>query len=166
MGSALDANGMLSTRTVEVKPLSLNPRVSRVTDRLPMLITLRTLLFSLTVTLVGMTPRLGAGPADQASSSYRDLVDRASKGDLSIDFRALRFGCLRESNCDPRGDNKDLISMQRAMQSKEYKKAAKIAEALVDHGFVNIEAHVICSRLTTHSNFLIRPSSITTSRLR
>jgi len=36
--------------------------------------------------------------------------------------------------------------MRRAMQSKEYKEAAKAAETLIDHGFVNIEAHAICSR--------------------
>lgn len=36
--------------------------------------------------------------------------------------------------------------MRQAMRSKDYKKAAKIGESLIDHGFVNIEAHAICSQ--------------------
>jgi len=96
-------------------------------------------------TAVSIQP-LAAGPADQGDSAYRELVAKASKGDLSIDFRALRIACLKASSCDPRGESKDMVSVRRAMQLKDYGKAAKLAEALIDHGFVNIEAQAACSQ--------------------
>ena len=80
------------------------------------------------------------------ASSYRELVTKAKQCDLSIDFRALRLACLKDDACDPRGDSDQTLSMKRAMQSKEYEKAAKTAEALIDAGFVNIEAQAVCSQ--------------------
>jgi hypothetical protein len=89
---------------------------------------------------------LAAAPADKGNEAYRDFVRRANAGDLSVDFRAFRLACLNASTCDPRGDSKDLISMQRSLQSKDYRKAVKTAEALIEHGYVNIQAQVVCSQ--------------------
>jgi hypothetical protein len=101
---------------------------------------------ALVVALAILTIAAEAQSPVEASSSYRELVERVKKGDLSVDFRELRFACLEAENCDPRGDNKDLIPMQQAIRSKDYKKAAKVGESLIDRGFVNIEAHAICSQ--------------------
>jgi len=112
------------------------------------MIAFRPLLVALTV-LIGTAisvPPLEAGPANEEDSAYKELVGKASNGDLSIDFRALRLACLKASGCDPRGDTKDMISMRRAMQLKEFSKVATLAEALIDHGFVNIEAHADASQ--------------------
>lgn len=94
---------------------------------------------------IGLMPQKAAA-TDPAESQYRELVNRASDGDLSVDFRALRLACLKTSSCDPRGDSKDLIAMRRAIQAKEYETAQKAAERLIEHGFVNIEAHVVCAQ--------------------
>jgi hypothetical protein len=112
------------------------------------MIPFRALPVALTI-LIGaamFVPPLEAGPATAEDSRYKELVAKASNGDLSIDFRALRLACLKTSGCDPTGDTKDMIAMRRAMQSKEYNTAAKLAETLTDHGFVNIEAHADASQ--------------------
>jgi hypothetical protein len=87
----------------------------------------------------------GAAGTQPDDSSYRELVKRVTSGDISIDFRALRFACLKADNCDPTGDSKDVVAMRRAVQEKQYDKAVKAAEGLIQKGFVNIEAHAICS---------------------
>lgn len=87
---------------------------------------------------------LSAQPSP-SMASYTDLVDRVNKGDLSIDFRALRFACLKEKNCAPEGNREDLVKVRRAMQSKDFSEATKVANKLIDHGFPNIEAHAFCS---------------------
>ncbi len=48
--------------------------------------------------------------------------------------------------CEPRGDSKDMVSMQRSLQSKNYRRALQTAENLIARGFVNIQAHVVCSQ--------------------
>ncbi len=95
--------------------------------------------------LSALAPMAAAEPQDD-HSSYRDLVKQAESGDLSIDFRALRFNCLKAKECDPRGDSKDVVAMNRAMQQKEYSNAVEIAEKLISRGFPNIEAHAICAQ--------------------
>jgi hypothetical protein len=112
------------------------------------MIAFRPLLAALII-LIGTAisvPPLEAAPANEEDSAYKELVEKANNGDLSIDFRALRLACLKASSCDPRGDTKDMISMRRSMQSKEFNTAAKLAEALIEHGFVNIEAHADASQ--------------------
>ena len=80
---------------------------------------------------------------------YRDLVKSVSNGDLSIDFRTLRFSCLGARNCDPRGENRVFIAIREAMRAKEYEGAAKAAEQLIANGFPNIQAHAACSEAYT-----------------
>jgi hypothetical protein len=84
--------------------------------------------------------------AEKDDAAYRDLVKRVTRGDLLIDFRALRFACLKASNCDARGDLENITSMHVFMQEKQYDEAAKAADKLIEKGFVNIDAHVISSR--------------------
>jgi len=100
---------------------------------------------SFVIALLLAVSSVGAAGAEPDDSSYRELVKRATSGDLSIDFRALRFACLKASSCDPTGDSKDMIAMRRAAHEKQYDKAVKTAEELIQKGFVNIEAHAICS---------------------
>jgi hypothetical protein len=89
---------------------------------------------------------LTAATTDESDTSYREFVRRATVGDPSVDFRAFRLACLKAGSCDPRGESKDLVSMRRSIQAKEYGNALKTAEAMIGRGFVNIEAHMICSQ--------------------
>lgn len=100
----------------------------------------------LATVLVLAAAEMRAARAEGDDSVYRDLVQRVTGGDFSIDFRLLRLECLKASSCDARGDSKDLLSLRRAMQESKYDKAVKMAEALIGRGFVNIEAQAICSQ--------------------
>jgi hypothetical protein len=83
--------------------------------------------------------------AEKPNAVYLELVKRANSGDASVDFRELRLACAQADNCDAKGESKDLIAMRRAIQSRNYKEAAKIGEKLIADGFPNIEAHAICA---------------------
>jgi hypothetical protein len=80
-----------------------------------------------------------------ADSSYKTLVDRVNGGDLLIDFHALRLACLQTDECEADADRTKMTAMRQAMQATEFEKAATLAEALIAAGFVNIEAHALCS---------------------
>jgi uncharacterized protein DUF4919 len=90
--------------------------------------------------------------ADEPEAVYRDLVTRAKNGDLTIDFHALRFACLKVKKCDARGDNKEFVTLRQAMQAKDFEKAAKITDKLIDQGFVNIQAHAAAAQIHTALN--------------
>jgi hypothetical protein len=49
-------------------------------------------------------------------------------------------------DCDARGQREDLMTMRRAIGENSFDKAAKAAEKLIQAGFTNIEAHVVCSQ--------------------
>jgi hypothetical protein len=87
-----------------------------------------------------------ANPVRQAEPTYEEMLKRANQGDLSIDFRAFRLACLKAKRCDARGEDKDLIPMRAAMQSKKFDQATRIAEKLIAQGFVNLEAHTVCEQ--------------------
>jgi Domain of unknown function (DUF4919) len=79
-------------------------------------------------------------------ASHKELLGRARQGDLSMDFRAFRFACLKDEKCDARGDRDTMTTMRRAMQAKNFAEAAKMADALIEQGFINIEAHATAAR--------------------
>ena len=87
-----------------------------------------------------------ADQAEISAATYDDLAKRASAGDLSIDFQALRFACLKAKSCDAEGDRKQLVAGRKAMQEKDYASAAKIAEGMIANGFPNIEAQALAAR--------------------
>jgi hypothetical protein len=79
-------------------------------------------------------------------SPYNQLVARVMKGDMTVDFRALRMECLKVSNCNARGSGSEMLEMQEALRAEEYERAAKLSEGLIDKGFANISAHAACAR--------------------
>jgi hypothetical protein len=83
--------------------------------------------------------------ADNNEATYEDLARKASAGDLSIDFQALRFACLKAKSCDAEGDRKQLLAGRKAMHEKDYANAAKIAEGMIAKGFPNIEAQALAA---------------------
>jgi hypothetical protein len=87
---------------------------------------------------------LAAG--DKENARYHDLVERVKAGDMTVDFKELRFACLKAEGCDPRGDPKDLVGLRRAYQEQQFERALKIAEGLIDKGYANIEAHMTCAK--------------------
>jgi hypothetical protein len=106
----------------------------------------RTQFSLLTIALAVSALPIPSLAAEKDDSAYRDLVKKVTGGDLLIDFRALRLACLKASSCDARGDLENVTSMHVFLHEKQYDKAAKAADALIEKGFVNIEAHVISSQ--------------------
>jgi len=98
------------------------------------------------LTILGIAAmRLPAGDPPK-TAAYRELVKRVTSGDVSVDYRALRFACMRADDCDARGEQADVVAMRRAIGEKSFDKAAKAAEKLIQAGFTNIDAHVVCSK--------------------
>lgn len=79
--------------------------------------------------------------ADQADASYKELVARVKGGDFLIDFRALRFACIKSSHCDARGKTEDLLALNQAAAGKDVNRVVQIAEGLIEQGFPNVVAH-------------------------
>jgi len=86
---------------------------------------------------------------DQDDARYAELVKQALRGDPGVDFRELRFACLKAANCDSAGDSKDVLAMRSAIRQKEFAQAAKLAERLIEQGFINIDAHITCTEAYT-----------------
>jgi hypothetical protein len=78
-----------------------------------------------------------------ADKTYSDFVSRVQNGDFSIDFRLFRAACIRSSHCDPAGSLENRSEMSR--RGLDPKSVARIAERLIEKGYVNAEAHATCS---------------------
>lgn len=82
--------------------------------------------------------------AEQDDITYRTLVQQVKSGDFSIDFRALRVGCVKSSQCQPRSTADELADLNKAMADRRFQAAADLAERLIDEGFANMEVHADC----------------------
>ncbi len=75
-------------------------------------------------------------PSDM--SVYRDLVTRAKGGDAMVDYRQMRFLCLRLSACRVRSSPDELGKLNSLTDPNA---SIAYAETLLDQGFVNTEVH-------------------------
>jgi hypothetical protein len=96
-------------------------------------------LLSVGIFLILLTTR--ANSAD-GGVAYQNLVDRVKAGDLTVDWRALRFACLKAPSCQPRASKADLAALTAAPKPEE---KLKLALSMIEHGFANIEAHATAS---------------------
>jgi hypothetical protein len=96
--------------------------------------------------LAAFLPMLAVA-AEQDDVTYRALVQRARSGDTTVDYRLLRLTCMKSDLCQPRGSKTDLGALTDAEKAGDLKKAAEIAEKLLDEGFVNLEAHASLSEI-------------------
>jgi len=94
---------------------------------------------------------IGLG-TDQANATYRELVARVRGGDFAVDFRTLRMACARSNICEPRAKPDDLAAMNVAVAEPRLNDAADICEKLVNQGFINIEAHMVCGQTYSQLN--------------
>jgi len=77
---------------------------------------------------------------------YDRLLAQVQGGDLTIDFTALRFACLRSDHCSAEPDHDLRVSMFQAWNSKDYAKAIEAAERILKTSYVSAEAHFISAR--------------------
>lgn len=78
---------------------------------------------------------------DDPDSVYRELSAKLRKGDLSVDFQALRFACSAARDCEVRGNVTDLAAEAEASKRKDWATARKICEKLLDRGYADVEIH-------------------------
>ena len=109
------------------------------------LIGLVLLLSSAAVSALSQT----SGPGAQASkeekpSEYATLLARAKAGDLTIDFKQLRFSYMespeRKQTKDTSKEEREIFKLLR---DKDYKKAIEEAAVIIDSQFVNMDAHYV-----------------------
>jgi hypothetical protein len=80
--------------------------------------------------------------ADNDELAYQSAVDRVKAGDLSIDWRGLRFACLKAPSCQPRASKADLAVLNATSKLED---KLQLALKMIDQGFANIEAHADAS---------------------
>lgn len=74
----------------------------------------------------------------QTSSRYRQMVETAKQGDASVDFGMLRKAYsewVNDKSNSTDAPNRD--EMVKAFESKDYAKAVKLGETVVDFEFLN-----------------------------
>jgi hypothetical protein len=85
-----------------------------------------------------------AAQKEEKPSEYASLLARVKNGDLSIDFKQLRFSYMdspeRHQAKDTDSEEKD---MWRLLNQKDYKKAIEKADVVLASEFVNLDGHFV-----------------------
>lgn len=82
-------------------------------------------------------------------SNYQTLVAKVKSGDTEIDFKALRMGYTQTAQYNPYGKDENIPLMFEALEAKEFTKAIKHAESVLEKNYVDIDAHYVL--LTAYS---------------
>lgn len=78
-----------------------------------------------------------------SANNYQVLVSKVKKGDTDIDFKALRIAYTQTPQYNPYGNDENIPLMFEALQAKEFSKALKYAESVLDKNYVDIDAHYV-----------------------
>jgi len=70
------------------------------------------------------------------------MVDQLKKGDLTIDFKALRLASIKQPSNPTVSISDCRKGMVKAFNDKNYEKAAEYAGMILDENFAYIEAHL------------------------
>jgi hypothetical protein len=87
--------------------------------------------------------RSASAPA--AASSYDEMVQKLKKGDLSVDFAELRMAYASTPQYGPEEGSDEAKDMFGKLNAKNYMGALKIANAVLEKQYVNIDAHIVAS---------------------
>jgi hypothetical protein len=80
-----------------------------------------------------------------AAASYDEMVQKLKQGDLSVDFAELRMKYASSPQYEPEEGSDEVKDMFGKLNTKDYKGALKIANAVLEKQYVNIDAHVVAS---------------------
>jgi hypothetical protein len=79
---------------------------------------------------------------EKKPSEYSTLLDRVKSGDLSIDFKQLRFSYMESPERHQAKDTDDQKkAMFEALKKKDYAKARHNAGVVLENEFVDLDAH-------------------------
>lgn len=78
--------------------------------------------------------------------SYDSLLSKLKGGDLTIDFRSLRFAFADQTATEARAaDPREHIAMLKLLNEKNFKEAVKMAEAIHKSNFVDMNSHIVAA---------------------
>lgn len=80
-----------------------------------------------------------------ASQSYDEMVRQLKTGVVSIDFTQLRMKYAASPEYVPEEGSDKIRQMYTDLNAKNYKGALKVANAVLEKQYVNIDAHVVVS---------------------
>lgn len=81
-------------------------------------------------------------PSD-AQKRYKELSERAKKGDQTVDFRAMRLAFFETPEYNPLTGMIDNRALNAALGQGDYAGAVKTAEAILEKNFVDLNAHMV-----------------------
>ncbi len=81
-------------------------------------------------------------PSD-AQKRYKELSERAKKGDQTVDFRAMRLAFFETPEYNPLTGMIDNRALNAALGQGDYAGAVKTAEAVLEKNFVDLNAHMV-----------------------
>lgn len=99
------------------------------------------ILLSACILLAVIAPTPAIARDKQAEREYRELVDKLRHGDTSVDYDQLRFAYARTKAYQPYGGHEKVDAMNEAFQTRDWKKIAKLADAILDDRYVDGDAH-------------------------
>ena len=77
-------------------------------------------------------------------TDYDQLLNKVKGGDLTVDFKALRFGFAEKTTPDSRvADLKLQTQMATLLNEKKFKDVLKIAETIHKTNFVDMNSHIM-----------------------
>jgi hypothetical protein len=78
------------------------------------------------------------------ATDYYTLVKQLKNNDKSVDFKVLRYSYTKTPDYKPYdGDDADKDAMYGALNKKEFVKAAKHAQAVLEKNYVDMDAHFV-----------------------
>jgi uncharacterized UPF0160 family protein len=102
--------------------------------------------FAIAFVLLACIPAPGyfsrAAAQDQKKPVYAELVASALKGDPNVDYTAMRYASL-DAPKNKKAIYHSLSEMNAPLQQKDFKKALKMANEVLENYFVDINAHLI-----------------------
>jgi Domain of unknown function (DUF4919) len=84
-------------------------------------------------------------PAISSNDSYAEMVKKIQSGELTVNFFDLRMKYGASSQYDPEAGSDEIREMYENLNAKNYKGALKIATAVLEKQYVNIDAHRVAS---------------------
>ena len=84
-----------------------------------------------------------APSAAPAKSKLDELIEKAKKGDRTLDFTELRITFYESANYNPHAPMMTYRQLWGALVQKNYAEAIKIADSVLERNFVEINAHLV-----------------------
>jgi hypothetical protein len=113
------------------------------------LLTALALLTSCVLTSAQVPPKPSNESIARASHPYQKLVDRAKRGDVTVDFKELRRA-FADWQCEKNTDAPNREVMVDAFNKKDYAKAVELVEVVLDYEYIHRGLHLAAEDAYRH----------------